>query len=98
MITYSPLFGCFTPLAIRHTSRSDNSLLPCVKRVGLVHPPTKQNFSILLGLLFVQHCAKIFHEQTLLFACMFFPAFLEHVQHYVRCSVTSQGAVVGGNF
>ena len=91
---FSLLFGCFTPLAIRHTSRSDNSLLPSVKRVGRAHPPTKQNFCILFELGLFAALRKVFHEQALLFACMFSlpPWTMLNVVHLVRCSVTSQGA------
>ena len=97
---FSFLFGCFTPLAIRHTSRSDNSLLPSVKRVGRAHPPTKQNLCILFGLGLFAALRKVFHEQTLLFACMFSlpPWTMLNVVHLVRWSVTSQGAGGEGNF
>ena len=88
MITCSPLFGCFTPLAIRHTSRSDNSLLPGVKRVGLVHPPTKQIFSIFWGCSLYNMRKGFSRTNTLCWlACFLLPAFPEHVQHCAPCTL-----------
>ena len=55
---------------------------------------------MLFGLGLFAALRKVFHEQTLLFACMFSlpPWTMLNVVHLVRCSVTSQGAGGEGNF
>ena len=72
----------------RHTSRSDNSLLPGVKRVGLVHPPTKQIFSIFWGCSLYNMRKGFSRTNTLCWlACFLLPAFPEHVQHCAPCTL-----------